>query len=257
MPAARAGYIGNMRNRSAPQLALVLAMVAIAATAMAGERFIPVVAQVKGAEGAYWNTELWVSNVSDAVGSYALTFLPAGTDNTRLLAEDAPATSIGPGETVHLRDVVPPGSSGALRFVATEGVVVRCRVYNARGQSSVGQMVPSLDRSGMVPPGTDGVLVPLLRSSQFRTNIGFFNPGENTIRVHAVLFDEQGRRVGAASYGVEPGSQVQINDFLLSHRVSRANGYQVLLTANDTFAAYATIVDSRTGAAVFILPVLR
>ena len=106
----------------------------------------------------------------------------------------------------------------------------------------------------MVHGGSNLVLV---RSSSFRTNVGFFNPGENAIRVHAVLVDAHGQRVGAASYGVEPGSQVQINDFLLSYRVSKADGYQVVLTANDTFAAYATIVDSRSGAAVFVLPVVR
>lgn len=252
-----AGYIGSMRNRGVLQVGLVLAVAAVAATAVAGERFIPVVAQVKGAEGAYWNTELWVSNVSGAVGTYALTFLPSGTDNSRLVNEEVSPISIGPGETVHLRDVVPPGSTGALRLTASEGVVVRCRVYNARGQSSVGQLVPSMTRDEMVHGGAEGVLTPLVRSSSFRTNVGFFNPGENTIRVHAVLIDAHGQRVGTASYGVEPGSQVQINDFLLSYRVSKADGYQVLLTASDTFAAYATIVDSRSGAAVFILPVVR
>ncbi|MCG6961969.1 MAG: hypothetical protein LJE95_01730 [Acidobacteria bacterium] len=246
-----------MRGRSALQVAIVLAVVGIATAAVGGERFIPVVAQVQGAEGAYWNTELWVSNVSDAVGTYVLTFLPSGSDNSRLLAEEVSPISIGPGETVHLRDVVPPGSTGALRFAGSEGVVVRCRVYNARGQSSVGQMVPALTREEMVRAGGEGVLVPLVRSSSFRTNVGFFNPGENAIRVHAVLVDAHGQRVGAASYGVEPGSQVQINDFLLSYRVSKADGYQVVLTANDTFAAYATIVDSRSGAAVFVLPVVR
>ena len=118
-------------------------------------------------------------------------------------------------------------------------------------------MVPALTREEMVRAGGEGVLVPLVRSSSFRTNVGFFNPGENAIRVHAVLVDAHGQRVGAASYGVEPGSQVQINDFLLSYRVSKADGYQVVLTANDAFAAYATIVDSRSGAAVFVLPVVR
>lgn len=241
------------------QLMMVSAALVLlsAVTVRAGERFVPVVAQVKGANGSYWNTEIWVSNLSGSVGTYALTFLPAGRDNGQILMAEAVGEPIAAGETIHLKGVVPPGRAGALRVVASDGVIVRCRVYNARSRGSVGQMVPALSREEMIGPGSEGFLVPLVRSGQFRTNVGLFNPGENPIHVHVEVRDHTGKRIGAASYGLDPGSQTQINDFLLQFKVSRADGFQAVLSADDWFTAYATIVDTRSGASTFISPTVR
>ena len=234
-----------------------LALLLVAGPAVAAERWVPVVAQLTGADGSYWNTELWVANLGGSVGTYAVTFLPSAQDNGRLLVEDPAAESLGPHETVHLKDVVPPGGSGALRVVLSDNLVVRCRLYNTRGGSSVGQFVPALSNAELVPSGGHATLVPLVRSAQFRTNVGLFNPGANPIKVRAAVFDEHGREVGQADYALEPGSQVQINDFLLAFKVERADAHQVALTAEGAFAAYASIVDVRSGAPTLVLPVVR
>lgn len=236
---------------------LPLVLLATCAVAAAGERFVPVVAQVKGMDDSYWNTELWVTNLSAGTGTYAITFLPAGQDNTRALLTAAPATSLGPGETVHVRDVVPPGETGALRVVTTDGVVVTCRLYNARSRGSVGQIIPALAAGEMVAAGQRAFLVPLLRSSQFRTNLGLFNPTQNPIKVQVTLLNGRGREVGRAEYAVEPGSQVQVNDVLLAFRVNQADGFQAMLVGDGRFAAYASIVDTRSNAPTTLMPVFE
>ncbi len=232
-------------------------MVAAARPAPATERFVPVVAQVQGADGSYWNTELWVTNLSGGVGTYAVTFLPSGEDNTRALLRGGEPVSLGTGETVHVKDVVPPGKSGALRVVASDGVVVTCRLFNAHGRGSVGQIVPALTTDQMISPGTRAYLVPLVRSAQFRTNVGFFNPGTNPIKIHAQVLNDHGREAGCAEYTLGPGTQSQINDFLLTFKVTQADGYQVVLTSEGRFAAYASMVDARTGAPTLLLPVFE
>ncbi|HHQ48690.1 MAG TPA: hypothetical protein ENK19_07390, partial [Acidobacteria bacterium] len=133
-----------MRRPVLFHVALVMAMISVAVTGMAGEGFIPVVAQSRGAGGSFWNTELWISNPTTRKGSYAIVFLPSGHDNTRLLTEDPETTDIAAGATVHLKGVVPPNSIGALRVVTSDGLVVRCRVFNTRGRGSAGQLVPVL-----------------------------------------------------------------------------------------------------------------
>ncbi len=246
--------VGTLGARGAFVLGMALA---VAAPAVAGERWVPVVAQISGADGSYWNTELWIANLGGSVGTYAITFLPAGQDNSRLLVEDPARESLGPNETVHLKDVVPPGGSGALRVTASDNLVVRCRLHNSRGGASVGQFVPALSGDELVPAASTATLVPLVRSSQFRTNVGLFNPGSNPIRVLAVVFDERGREAGRTEYALEPGSQVQVNDFLLAFKVERADAFQVQLSAEAPFAAYASIVDARSGAPTLVLPVVR
>jgi hypothetical protein len=234
---------------------LLLAVVlALAAPLAADELWVPVVAQVEGAEGSYWNTELWLANLSAGTGTCAVTFLPAGADNTDALMAEATPVNLPPGEITCLKDVVPPRSTGALRVVTSGGVAVRCRLYNAKGRGAVGQIIPALTRGQLVPADARAHLFPLLRSPQARTNVGLFNPNGSPIRVRATVLDPRGQTVGSAEYPLAPGSQTQVNDYLLSFRVERADGYSVVLTAAAPFAAYASIVDSRTGAPTLILP---
>ncbi|MDV7390532.1 hypothetical protein RZS08_04220, partial [Arthrospira platensis SPKY1] len=109
------------------------------ATATAGEElFLPMVAHRQGRDGAWWMTEVWVTNTTGARGAYGAVFLPAGQDNLELLRSDPVAEELGPGATAHRSDLVPEGGLGALRFVTTPGVVVFARVFNAAGRESFG-----------------------------------------------------------------------------------------------------------------------
>jgi len=236
---------------------LATAVLAVAAVGVAGEGFIPVVAQNRGAGGSFWNTELWISNPTGRKGSFGTVFLPAGHDNTRLLSTEPEATEIAPGATVHLNDVVPPNSVGALRVVTSRGLVVRCRVFNTRGRGSAGQMVPLLTVGQMIQRGDTGVLVPLLRGGQFRTNIGVFNPSPHAVAVQIEIRNRAGETVGGTSYNVEAGSQLQLNDVLLGFRLNRCDRCQGLVTSTGPVAAYAAVVDNRSGAATFIMPAVR
>ena len=246
-----------MRRPVLFHVVLVVAVVSVAATGVAGEGFIPVVAQNRGAGGSFWNTELWISNPTTRKGSYAIVFLPSGHDNTRLLTMDPETIDIAAGATVHLKSVVPPDSMGALRVVTTEGLVVRCRVFNTRGRGSAGQIVPILTLRQMIQPVERGVLVPLVRGGQLRTNLGVFNPSTHAVAVQIEIRDAEGETVGGASYNVEAGSQLQLNDVLLGFRLNRCDRCLGIVTANGPVAAYAAVVDNRSGAATFVQPAIR
>jgi hypothetical protein len=250
-------YSRVMKRSFSLQALLALVIGAVAVTALAGDGFIPVVAQTRGAGGSFWNTELWISNPTSRKGSYGLVFLPSGHDNTRLLSVEPEGRDIAAGATVHLTGVVPPNSTGALRVVTTDGLVVRCRVFNTRGRGSAGQMVPLLTVGTMIQPGERGILVPLLRGGQLRTNLGVFNPSPHAVAVQIEILDGSGETVGGASYNVEAGSQLQLNDVLLGFRVTGCERCRGIVTANGPVAAYAAVVDNRTGAATFIQPAIR
>ncbi len=243
-------YTGGMRIRF---LAVVLALAAV--PAVAGEYFIPAVAQLKGVDGAYWNTELWVVNSGENQGSYALTFLPSRRNNARRLLEEGEVHTLGPHQSVHLRDVVPVGRVGALRVVTSPDVLVQCRLFNASRSGSVGQMVPALTVGEMIQPGERALLFPLVRSPRFRTNVGFFNPNPNAIEVVATVLDGEGRRISRVTYHLEPGEQAQVNDVLLAFKVERSEGHQMMVEAEGAFAAYASLVDNRSGAPTLVQPI--
>jgi hypothetical protein len=236
--------------------AVVVSVVLMSMIASAGavERFIPVVAQTPGSGGVYWNTELWITNLGETAGAYGLVFLPAGADNSERLLRQAAPTEIAAGETHYLADVVPPDSTGALRIIASDEVVVQCYLFSVQGQGSNGQMVPALLIEEMIPVGSLGELVPLLRSSQLRTNVGFFNPASKVLKIQAVVHDPAGKVVGRSDYSLEPGSQTQVNDFLLGFKVLRSDGHRLALTGDGPFAAYASIVDARTGSPAYVMP---
>lgn len=231
---------------------LLLMLASMPASAV--ERFIPVVAQTPGSGGAYWSTELWITNLSSRTGTYGLVFLPSGADNSERLLRQAEPVEIVAGATHYLTGVVPPDSTGALRIISSEGVVIQCHLYSVQGQGSEGQMVPALKREEMIPVGSWGELVPLLRSSQYRTNVGLFNPTSRLLKVHAVLMNPDGKPVGQAEYSLEPGSQTQLNDFLLGFKVVHSDGHRVMLSGDGPFAAYASIVDARTGSPAYVSP---
>ncbi len=244
-------------NRSLRIVVVVAVLAVMGGAATAGEMFIPVVAQAGGSDGSYWNTELWIANLSGGRATYALTFLPSGTDNTPYLVMPPEERTLEAGETVHLNGVVPPGHVGALRVVtSSDDVVVRCRLFNAKGRATSGQLVPALQVGEMVPGGTAAVLVPIVRKGQYRTNIGFFNPNPRPITVSLELQNDKGETVTTVAYTVEPGSHMQVNDFLLTQKVRRADAWRVVFTATGTVAGYASFVDTRSGAATFVSPAI-
>ncbi len=246
-------YNRFMRTRSL----IIVVVFLMAAPVIAGEYFIPAVAQLKGADGSYWNTELWVVNTGDSAGSYSLTFLPSRQNNAQLLlAEPVTTHALGPHQAVYLKDVVPRGKAGALRLVTSPNVLAQCRVFNASRSGSLGQMVPALTQDQMIQPGQAAVLFPLVRSARFRTNVGFFNPNPYRIDVVATLFGVDGNQVARMTYTLEPGAQAQINDILLSYRVDRSQGHQLVVEAEGPFAAYASLVDNQSGDPTLVRPIL-
>jgi hypothetical protein len=230
-------------------LALVLAL-----PVAAEELFLPMVAQKQGLEGSWWNTEVWITNTTSTTGSYAVTFLPAGQANAEGLREEPIGEDLPPGATAYRDDLVPQGGSGALRLVASTGVVVFARVFNSAGSGSVGEARPALPRNAALRPGEVGHLVGLRRTPQFRTNLAFFNPSLEAGTVRVRLLGPVGEEVGEASYRVAPGESIQLDDALHGFAVSRGEHLHAEVSGTVPLFAFASVVDSRSGAPTLVPP---
>ena len=227
---------------------------ALAATGLvrAEEYFVPMVGQKQGQDGAWWNTEVWVSNTSTITGGYAAVFLPAGQPNLDGLRAELVLSDIAAGETIYRNDLVPEGGVGVLRFVTTPGIVVFTRVFNAAGRGSFGQGMPALLKSAATHAGDVAQLLGLRRTPQFRTNISLFNPSTEGGFVHVRVFTQRGDLAGEESYHLAPGGYLQLDDALHSFGVSRGEHLRAEVTGTVAFFAFASVIDTRSGAPTLV-----
>ncbi len=238
--------------RTAPAACLVL----LAATsAAADEYFVSMVAQKQGQDGAWWNTEVWVSNPTATTGGYAAVFLPTGQANAEGLRAEPVLDDLPAGATVYRDDLVPQGALGVLRILTTPGVVVFARVYNSAGRGSFGEGVPALPRSAATRPGEVAQLIGLRRTPQFRTNIALFNPTAEDGLVRVRIVSDHGEVLGDEAYRLAPGASLQLADALHAFGVTRGEDVRAEVTGTVAFLASASVIDSRSGAPTFVSPV--
>ena len=247
----RPGVCSNVMRLTFAPLVLALAV-----PVAAEELFIPMVAQKQGLDGAWWNTEVWVSNTGSTTGGYAAVFLPGGQPNLEALRSDPALEDLPPGATAYRNDLVPEGSVGVLRFVTTPGVVVFTRVYNAAGRGSFGQGIPALPKSAAVRQGDIGQLLGLRRTPQFRTNISLFNPSQDHGVVRVRLLTQRGEVVADESYRLSAGGYIQLDDAHHALGVSRGEHLRAEVSGTVPFFAFASVIDARSGAPTLV-PVLR
>jgi hypothetical protein len=234
---------------------LLLGAAAVAPAAAGDELFVPVAVQRAGADGQWWNTEVWISNTSSAPGGYAAVFLPAsGAGNLEALDADPPLTEIAPRATVFRNDLVPEGQTGALRLVVTPGVLVYSRIASAAGRMSSAQGMPAFPRSMAVRPGEIASLVGLRRTPQFRTTLGLLNPTREAGTVTVRLFSQKGEPVHEVTYQLPAGGALQLDEVLHAFGVVRGEHMRAELSGTVPFFASASVVDARSGAPTLILP---
>lgn len=232
---------------------LLGALVLLAAgVAGAEEYFVPMVGQKQGLDGAWWNTEVWISNTSSTTGGYAVIFLPGGQANLDGLRADPALEDLPPGATVYRNDLVPEGSVGVLRVVTTPGVVIFTRVFNAAGRGSFGQGIPALPKSAATRPGDIAQLIGLRRTPQFRTNIALFNPSPDHGVLRVRLLTQRGEVVGDESYRLSGGGYIQLDDALHALGVPRGENLRAEVTGTVPFFAFASVIDARSGAPTLV-----
>lgn len=233
---------------------LLAALLLVPAGALAEEYFIAGVAQRQGQEGAWWGTELWVTNTTASTGGYAVVFLPVGQSNSEALRLEPAMEDIPPGVTVLRKDAVPEGGLGALRVIASPGVMVYCRVFNAAGKGSFGLGLPPVTRASATRPGEIAHLVGLRRSPQFRTNVGVVNVSGDNGAVRVRLVSERGELMGEQPFRIAPGAYLQLTDVLHAFGQQRAENVRAEVTGTVPFVAYASVIDSRSGAPTLVQP---
>jgi Proprotein convertase P-domain len=221
---------------------------------------IPVVAHIQGAQGALWRSDVRIFNPSpDSTATARLYFVPSSADGTQTSWQ---SELVLPQQTIlDLPDVVarrfaeaaPRGS--LILQTAAPGLVVTSRTASGDAESgSYGQFIGSVSPSQLTrlddPPLVIGELG---NGDDVRTNLGLTEVAGASAIVSVVRFDgATGAPVAAPTlFTVAPYSNLQVG---LSQPTGSAPGYaKVTVTAGaGRITAYASLVDNRTGDAVFI-----
>lgn len=267
---------------------LLVAGVASANTFRAADLvYLPALARLQGGGGAFFKTDVVISNLTQDRVTVDVVYIPTGASNDNSAAIETFTTlpTLAPGERRVLNDFVQTGlnlseANGYALFLACRenGDCANCdddgadcrrisvsgRIYNDQPTGTFGQLFPglpwytyaSIDSSDL---GFNRVTINGARvSDQYRTNIGVVNSSaysSTTLRLTA--FNAQNQQVGLTEITLGPLAHTQqpIQQLFTGFtgdgfvRIEQV-GFNPGAGAEDPipgFFAYGSLLDNRTG----------
>jgi len=156
-----------------------------------------------------------------------------------------------------------PDSAGSIELThsgADGALVVSSRLFSTAPVPTVGMFVPGLTLSAARPVT---VLTSIRNGGSgagFRTNVGVYNPGEESVTPRISIYDG-GTLVGTASLpaSLPPHSGGQINDvFTAAGAGARATANAVIVVdsgGSSALFSYAAVIDNATTDPIFVVGV--
>jgi hypothetical protein len=223
-------------------------------------RYVPAGARAPGANETFWLTDVAIANMTNAVATFNIAYLPKDQDNSNPMNVSA---ILEPGEQLIAADVFDAmfnltTANGALRFVTSHpDVKVTSRTFNAGSDvGTFGQFIPALERPAAVAAGTPGGIAQLQENAAFRTNIGLLNITPNELEVEVRLFYGDGTLAGSVQPTLLPFEMVQYNRIFSNQAGASTvdSGYAVVrvVTEAGEVLCYASVVDNDSGDPIYV-----
>jgi hypothetical protein len=231
-------------------LALTAALL-VSAGAHAAEWVVAAAAHTPGAANTNWRTDLRIVNPAGTAASATLYLLPQNTDNSA--RSQHVALTIPPLGQLVLTDVVATkfsvsGSAALIVESSEASLVVASRTYNeAANGSTYGQFIPGVPSAQALKPSEMGQLIYLVKSDDYRTNVGF--AGTTAVRgsVGITLWDASGHILGGSAFEVLPYGQTQVNDIFAAVGAPATPVARAEITTTANVVVYSSVIDNRTG----------
>ncbi len=225
------------------------------------EFWVTTAAHLAGAAGTNWRTDLEVHNYGGTQASFSVALLKRDQGNT---SPDTRNYSLGPGQAVRYNDILASmfsfNGAAALKVSTTyDGLIVTSRTYNDQPSGTFGQFVRGRPLAEAVGPGEQGRIIQLTHhrstSSGYRTNLLFVNATTSSMQLNIDLYLANGTYLGRLQRTLAGYEYKQIDKVFESVTGSDVtDGYAVLSspTSGAYFFAGASVIDNRTGDAVFV-----
>jgi hypothetical protein len=251
-----AGFYVNVHTAEFPTGAIRGQLVASSTGDGARMSFIPVIGKVTGANNTNFITDLRIVNNGSSVATVTLDYF--AQNGAGLTTPTASQTiTVGAGEQKVLNDVVgatlSQGGLGGLRITSDQNVVASARIINdlrAQGLGTAGFAVNARENGS-----TSGTITFLASSTDYRTNIGYFNPSSASATVTLTARrSSDGAVLGTNTITIAGFSMVQQPAFSAISSVPEADrmqsDYYVSWTSNAPVFVYGAVTDNKTGDAV-------
>jgi hypothetical protein len=210
--------------------------------------FVPAAVNAGGAGGAYFQTDLWISNPSDAALTVTVTFLPAGQDNSGRTGTAVPVPAHAQvAFTNVLQSLFAATGAGALKLSAAAPFLATSRTYNnASPPGTYGVGVSGRPLSASV---TRGLIGGIANNASFRSNVAVMNPQPIPVTVTFALYRSDGTLLGQAPRTLAPLDWFQASTIFSFLGVSgvESNAYVTVSSPNGSFFAYGAVNDQTTG----------
>jgi len=222
-------------------------MLLVAPTTVAGVRWIPVAAHLKGVGVSVWRTDVALHNGCDQDAEVTLRLHGEAEEWDRRIP-------VAAGSSLVVEDVVAwlgaDGVFGALEIVSDRPLTVRSRTYNLGDSGTLGQALDAVSKGDGIDFGRGAVIAGLQENAAFRSNIGIVNMGKLKARVIVELFDGSGASVGRFTVEIPSGRVVQANRPYRA-RFGRSDvtaGFARLTVERGTDVfAYGSVIDNESG----------
>jgi hypothetical protein len=225
------------------------------------ESFIPAAAVASGAAGAFFQTDVEVSNTGDSEAQVSFAWLPRGQDNSDPLV--SANYVLAAGENRHFENALSeifglgPDSTGALRLVSTsESVIGMSRTYStpAGEAGTFGQSMPAIPATGMISSGERRRITFMSEDAESRANLGCVNGTDRPLQISIGIHDGAGSELDVRTMTLGPYANSQINRLLQPWEPVR--GYVDVWSDTDggLFYCYGSVLDNRTSDPTTVLP---
>jgi hypothetical protein len=218
-------------------------------------------ANVDGANGSLWSTDLEIMNRGPQSASYTVELLVRGR---AVLNPEVVSFELAPGRAVRytnaLDSIFDTSGVGTLRVTSGSGdLITSARTATAEGEASHSVYIEGLDAATAAGAGEQRYLTQLQNDEVARTNIGMVNVSAIPILIDVRFFAADGGSLADLRLEVEPFETRQINDVFSSLESKKAldalhDAFAVVSspTAGAAFFTYASVVDNTNNDAIFI-----
>ncbi|HEV8119052.1 MAG TPA: hypothetical protein VGQ32_11025 [Thermoanaerobaculia bacterium] len=213
---------------------------------------LPVAASVSGSGGVPFVSDVRVFNTSytDVVAVTAVYRFNGATQTFQLAPREAKAF-----DDIAVSLFAAPGSLGAIEFTspASQGTIVVSSQLRSPVSTGgfVGMFIPGL---APTDAGSVTVLTGLVNGDS-RTNIGVYNPNNNSINATIRLFDGS-VLLGSTSVGLGPHGVTQVNNIygvVGFGSLSTTNGHATVESSDGPLFTYAAQADNKSGDLILVV----
>jgi subtilisin-like proprotein convertase family protein len=214
---------------------------------------VPAVIHAEGAVGTNWRSDLWLLNAAESAVTVSLAYHPSTGGAATTVPLDLSA-----GELRRLDDVV----SGTFAVAGTGSIevsgdglsslIVTSRAWNDAPTGSFGQFIAARGLEESAGAGETLRLTHLDSDDTFRTNIGLTEVAGETVSARLVLLDASGAETASTTINLGPRENRQLNVAQLGAALRNGQAHVEILSGSGRILAYASVVDNRTGDAIYV-----